>query len=790
MHSRQTGQAAVACLVLGLSLLAGCSRGFGAGDQRHNAAPAQDKTADAQFAAVQPYLDFCRTCHVPGGIADVDKGKLFQLMPDRSDDLKHLRDSWERLGGNNPTSRILLMASGQETPHTGGAPWPVGSDPYKAMEALLQCFDGVCGAVVGGGAELLPLLGSSHGGHPWFDYCAGKEDAATLPLDPRARVQPGISDGKAVHFNTWWKDCHVDPELVGERAHPLTCGELRESHARGEALMRGHGRVGAGTFFAGEQPDGLLTVTAENFNRLWMLWGLTARPDNFDQLVAERFGAGFGPERNPYPLPGEDPNQTDGGSGQLPISMTQTHNADGTWSGRIGLSCNGCHSGQVGLPEEGPGLGVQFGSGSPLADIAVIAREFAAIGSPVTGAFALFGTSRGTNNAQFGNIVAVPGAQSTPQEVLGWLTSGSTASMDTPAWWNVGHRPVKFVDGVVPADAVRVDLAFYGPLLAPGAGDSGEWVKQHDQDADHWLLATKSPAYPFAVDQALAEQGAILFHSKDLWGAGLNNPAPKPEGGNGSCASCHGAYSPRFVHDTAFLASADMEGVASNIVPLDVIRTDRERLDAFSEDVQSSNGGGFEGYPETVGTAQDCGAQNRRDNRGNRAQGYLAPPLYGVWATAPYLHNGSVPDVWTLLKPEERPALWRRVSAPARADQQGKVVMGFDVSVKRALDTDKLGWKYDALACGAGTLPFIDCNLGNDQTDPVLQQLLGVLYSNVLLAWNVGNLPALAALTPAQIEDRKIYNTHLFSQSNAGHDFTAVLTDAERRALIEYLKTL
>lgn len=34
---------------------------------------------------------------------------------------------------------------------------------------------------------------------------------------------------------------------------------------------------------------------------------------------------------------------------------------------------------------------------------------------------------------------------------------------------------------------------------------------------------------------------------------------------------------------------------------------------------------------------------------------YKARPLNGIWATAPYLHNGSVPNLWELLKkPEER----------------------------------------------------------------------------------------------------------------------------------------
>ncbi|MEM9837147.1 MAG: di-heme-cytochrome C peroxidase [Bacteroidota bacterium] len=35
---------------------------------------------------------------------------------------------------------------------------------------------------------------------------------------------------------------------------------------------------------------------------------------------------------------------------------------------------------------------------------------------------------------------------------------------------------------------------------------------------------------------------------------------------------------------------------------------------------------------------------------------YKGRPLNGIWATAPYLHNGSVPDLWSLLLPEdERP---------------------------------------------------------------------------------------------------------------------------------------
>src|SRR5262249_21251698 len=58
-----------------------------------------------------------------------------------------------------------------------------------------------------------PLLGSSHGGSPLYDFCEGKSDATKLPADPRTLVVPGANKGKAVYYNAFWVDCHKDPEL-------------------------------------------------------------------------------------------------------------------------------------------------------------------------------------------------------------------------------------------------------------------------------------------------------------------------------------------------------------------------------------------------------------------------------------------------------------------------------------------------------------------------------------------------------------------------------------------------
>src|SRR5882672_1984692 len=100
---------------------------------------------------VQPRLEFCRTCHVPGGVADTDAGHLMMLSSDKSQDLANLTTSWNAMGGNNPVSKILLMASGQQS-HSGGSPWPQGSDAYKDVAAMLACLEkpGECSNILAG----------------------------------------------------------------------------------------------------------------------------------------------------------------------------------------------------------------------------------------------------------------------------------------------------------------------------------------------------------------------------------------------------------------------------------------------------------------------------------------------------------------------------------------------------------------------------------------------------------------------------------------------------------------
>lgn len=59
------------------------------------------------------------------------------------------------------------------------------------------------------------------------------------------------------------------------------------------------------------------------------------------------------------------------------------------------------------------------------------------------------------------------------------------------------------------------------------------------------------------------------------------------------------------------------------------------------------------------------------------AKGYKARPLNGIWATAPYLHNGSVPSLYDLLlPPEQRPKLFYLGSREFDPEKVGLVSTG------------------------------------------------------------------------------------------------------------------
>jgi hypothetical protein len=762
--------AAVAALATGCGSSAAGETGPRDGGQDSSANASEDASVregtegcvDALVQGLEPTLNECRTCHVPGGLA---AGTRVLLSANPSEDETNLFASWQRVGA----LLLSIPSLADAGTHPGGDLLPAGGVAYQQMSALLTAFANplACeGAGDASGAAAWPLLGSARGGHLWSTFCADLPDGTPLPVDPRTLVEPGVNAGKAAYFNAFWVDCHVAADggdAGSDEAPPKTCGEYRALLAQGTDIMVN----GNMWFFGGNSTDSLMAFSADDYNKLWIAWGYASRPPDFDQLVASRWGVPIGTARNPYPLPGEDPNATNGGSGQLPVALTQLHDAKG-YSGKIGMNCNWCHSARIGDPSDGPGLGTVYGTGNSLGDIGALFGDVGGAGFPIAA-----NKVRGTGDILLYPAIAAMDVDKANRYNGSLVAAPSGGSVDFPVWWNVGHRTRRFYDGSFAMDDARPVMGFAMPIFRAShlldIVGGRAWISSRDEAVRLWLESLTSPRFPGPVDTRLAEEGAILFHNKNMWAPELHNPVPPPAGGNGSCATCHGVYSPRYVHDAAYLDTPALEGIAAHIVPLATIGTDSARYDSLNAGLQENLSWTWWAYGTNDAQGRCFGVE--------KPGGYLAPPLYGVWATAPYFHNGSVPNVWEVLKPADRKPIWRRVSAPAPVGDPNAFT-GFDTDLSRAYDTQKLGWRYDELACAeAGGDPALTCTPGAAETSAA-----GSLW----FTWNLQAPP----LTRGQLEDRKVYNTHQYSQGNQGHEFTAVLTDEERAALVEYLKTL
>jgi hypothetical protein len=259
---------------------------------------------------------------------------------------------------------------------------------------------------------------------------------------------------------------------------------------------------------------------------------------------------------------------------------------------------------------------------------------------------------------------------------------------DVPAWWLLKKKKTMYYTGSGDTRSVRTLMQFMLSPLTPASSFAREEATFRDIQA--YLKQIQPPPYPFPIDRKLAQQGEKIFVE--------------------NCSRCHGTYGENWTYP-------------NKIVALDVIGTDPKRCFGISEKFYESYNRSWFAHEKPGWIADEYPA--------HRSLGYQAPPLDGIWATAPYFHNGSVPTVYHLLNSRTRPTRYTR-SFRTDAD---------------AYDTDRLGWKVELV----------------DQ-------------------------PADPSLSP--IERRKIYDTTQPGRGNGGHTFGDSLEEAERLAVIEYLKTL
>jgi len=800
------------------TLIAGCGGGGGGGDDDNqnippanvsennngnNNTPGSGSTNVGNLETffsqnIQTNLNFCRTCHVPGGIGDTDLGRRFMLSSDSAQDYTNVKASWTRLGGGVESNAILVKNSDAKAGHSGGQSWPVGSKAYNDMATLFKCWDNPAScqpatlpSTSGGttdNSNQLPLLEMGQKKSPLSAGCEGKPDDFPMPKDPRSLVVEGVNKpGVAVQFNGYWEDLHdpLPPYRKNKYERAKTCGEWRAQVKAGEEYI-----MTESSFFGGTR-----LFSTNVYNELWKSWGLKERPANYDEEIIRRYGFAPAPFRNPYPLPGEDPNLTNGGSGQLPLGMVMVkHPVTRQYTGEVTISCSSCHDSQ---------LGDQFvwGRGTSTFDVGLLLNDASkrSLGLPALLPFP-FSSGAGMSNA-LGVIDALfvlfdPETLDLHIGVELFPFHGSAGQVKTPNWWTRGWM-TRLWHGALTGDHVRSSEA----LSVPNFMQTGDQRRANEADFENvhaFLNSMAPPAFPYQdqIDTKLAEAGAVLFHTKDLWANGANSNIPK-QAGNGSCASCHGVYSPRYANDPTMLPDPRLKGIAGVITPIETIRTDKARLNVMSHDMKRAWNTSWWGYddlhPEWTEEGQGRRGTSRERMKNNLAlentrlvgpgkwseiNGYSAPPMYGVWASAPYLHNGSVPTIWGVLKPSDRPKIWQSPTNPPLAPGLNHQI---DTSYA-SYDFDHLGFKYTEIPCRQGTQIF-RCNPSGGVDS--FFSLLSALGSNIWLTYQ-----AMPPFTDRDLEARRTTNTYEYSRGNGGHDFTQALTDQERYALIEYLKTL
>jgi mono/diheme cytochrome c family protein len=197
----------------------------------------------------------------------------------------------------------------------------------------------------------------------------------------------------------------------------------------------------------------------------------------------------------------------------------------------------------------------------------------------------------------------------------------------------------------------------------------------------------QSPPFPGKIDVQRAEEGRKIFQK--------------------NCQSCHGKY-----EGTA--TSNQLVSFPNNFMPIAEIQTDSVRATCLKP-----------GDTKAIKSTQLGKKMEVQVNKG-----YVTPILLGLWATAPYLHNGSVPTLWHLMHPKSRPA---------------KFFCG-----GHQLDYDKMGIK-------------------GEMRDGIYQYMPGY----------VG------------FSEPEIFDTSKKGMSNSGHtEQFETLTEKEKSELLEFLKTL
>jgi len=189
---------------------------------------------------------------------------------------------------------------------------------------------------------------------------------------------------------------------------------------------------------------------------------------------------------------------------------------------------------------------------------------------------------------------------------------------DVPAWWLLKKKNALFYHAIGREDFSRSMITMI--LATLNDKEKAEEVDAKMKDILAYIYSLEAPKYPFEIDQNLAKTGETIFKN--------------------NCTVCHGTYGTNSSYPNL-------------LVSLKTIGTDAALSNFYSNSSNESTY--FKDWFNTgwFGNGSD-GLMVKADG------GYIAPPLDGIWATAPYFHNASVPTIEGVLNSKIRPKYWSR----------------------------------------------------------------------------------------------------------------------------------
>ncbi len=192
-------------------------------------------------------------------------------------------------------------------------------------------------------------------------------------------------------------------------------------------------------------------------------------------------------------------------------------------------------------------------------------------------------------------------------------------------WWTVKYKTRWLSDGSI-VEGNPIFTNFLWNELGRGTDLDAlqDWLKQNQQVVDEltvMVFATDAPRWVdfFGVDsldEAAVKRGEQQFQTR--------------------CASCHGTYEKNWSAETKEARLTTTRVRYHPQTPVLDVGTSPQRAQGMAAFAESLNKLTVSQWMNTVVEVQ---------------QGYVPPPLDGVWARYPYLHNQSVPSLCELLGP-------------------------------------------------------------------------------------------------------------------------------------------